>query len=255
MTDSAFWDDMAEGYEVRAHPFSLRYARAMLARLPVGPGVRYLDVATGTGAAALAAAELGAEVVAIDFSGKMIERLSARSVRNIDARQMNGQALMLPDTSFDVTVSVFGVMLFEDWNKGLREMNRVTKPGGAAAVVTWKDPNGGGINQMIRQICRDVYPDIKLPPPAAGRIELSDPERLAKAIRDANFDSPNVEVLTEQYHFKLEQIFQGSPWSQRLTPTQQHAVLEEVRRRFEKNRDSGDLHIESEALLAIAKRR
>lgn len=255
MTDSTFWDDLAEGYEAKAHPFSLRYARAMLARLPVGPGVRYLDVATGTGAAALSAAELGAEVVAIDFSRKMLERLSARGVRNIDARHMDGQALRLPDTSFDVSVSVFGVMLFADWKKGLREMNRVTKPGGMAAVVTWKDPNGGGINQMIRQICRDVYPDIKLPPLAAGRIELADPERLTQAIRDADFDSPNVEVLTEQYHFKLEQIFLGNPWSQRLTPTQQQAVLAEVHHRFGQNRVGGDLYIESEALLAIAKRR
>ncbi|MEM8530472.1 MAG: class I SAM-dependent methyltransferase [Chloroflexota bacterium] len=255
MTDSAFWDDMAESYEAKAHPFFLLYARTMLSRLNICPGVRFLDVATGTGAAALPAAELGAEVVAIDFSAKMIERLSARGVCNINAQQMDRQALMLPDTSNDVAVSLFGVMLFEDWNQGLREMTRVTKPGGTVAIVTWKDPDGGGINQLIRQICRDVYPNIKLPPPSVSMTELSDPERLTKALRDAGLDSPQGVVLTEQYRFKLEQIFQGNPWSQRLTPNQQQTVLEEVRRRFGKNRDGGNLYIESEALLATAKRR
>ncbi len=250
MTEPTFWDNMAEGYEVKAHPFSLLYAKAMLARLHVGPGVRYLDVATGTGAAALLAAALGAEVVAIDFSRKMLERLKARGVPNID-----GQALKLPDMSFDVSVSVFGVMLFKNWHKGLCEMKRVTKLGGTAAVVTWKDPNGGGINQVIGKICRDLYPDITLPPPATGMIELSDPAQLSKAMQDADFDTPKVEILTEKYRFKLEQIFQGNPWSHRLKPTQQHAILEEMQRRFGNNHDSGDLYVESEALLAVAKRR
>jgi ubiquinone/menaquinone biosynthesis C-methylase UbiE len=110
----ACFDSTAEDYEANTHPITMRYAEAMLARLDVGPGVRFLDIAAGTGAASLPAAELGAEVVAIDFSPGMVERLRARGVPNIDVQQMDGQALTFPDASFDVTVSVFGVMVFPD---------------------------------------------------------------------------------------------------------------------------------------------
>jgi ubiquinone/menaquinone biosynthesis C-methylase UbiE len=253
--DPAFWDATAEAYVAKAHPFTLLYAKAMLGRLEVGPGVRYLDVATGTGAAALPAADLGAEVVAIDFSEGMVRRLKARGVRGIDARVMDGQALDLPDASFDVTVSVFGVMLFPDWNKGLREMARVTKPGGTAAVVTWRDPAGGGINQAVGTVARELFPDIELPPPAAGMVELSDPARLAAAMTAAGFEPPVVEVIRETHTFKVEQLFVGNPWSLRLDAAQQKAVSDEVRRRYGRDRDGDDLFVESEAVLAVAKRR
>ncbi len=245
---------MAASYEAKAHPFSMRYTEAMLSRLEVGPGVRLLDVATGTGAAALPAARMGAEVMAIDFSEGMVSRLEARGVRNIDARQMDGQALDLPDASFDVTVSAFGVMLFEDWAEGLREMARVTKPGGTAAVLTWRDPDGAGVNQLLSQVCRDLFPGLELPPTPAGMVELSDPKRLSAAMVAAGFEAPTVETLSQKYAFRIDQLFVGNPWSHRLDEAQQRAVLDEVRRRFGKDHDGEDLFIESEALLATAKR-
>lgn len=253
--DAAFWDKMAEDYEAKAHPFNSLYAKAMLTRLKVGPGVRFLDVATGTGAAALPAAEMGAEVVAIDFSAGMVQRLPTRKVSNIEARQMDGQALDLLDASFDVTVSVFGLMFFPDWDKGLREMARVTKSGGTAAVMTWRDSAGAGISQLLTNVLRDLFPDLKLPPPPAGMVELSDPGRLAKAMMAADFEMPTLETLKEKYKFKAEQLFVGNPWSSRLDAAQQQAMIQEVRRRFEKNKDGEHQFIESEALLACAKRR
>lgn len=253
--DPEVWDKMAEDYEAKAHPFTSLYAKAMLSRLKVGPGVRFIDVATGTGAAAFPAAEAGADVVAIDFSEGMVQRLRAHEVANIDARRMDGQALELPDASFDVTVSAFGVMFFPDWRKGLREMARVTKPGGTAAVMTWRDPHGAGISQVLGEVCRDLFPDLKMPSPPAGMVELSDPQRLAEAMVAAGFETPTVESLKEKYKFKVEKLFDSNPWSSRLDATRQKAVIEEVRRRFGRNRDGDDLFIVSEALLARAKRR
>ncbi|MEX0791882.1 MAG: methyltransferase domain-containing protein [Pirellulaceae bacterium] len=251
-TDPSFWDAMADDYEIKAHPFSLLFVESMLEEIPLEPGTRLLDVATGTGAAAILAAERGAEVVAIDFSEGMLERLRVKQLPGISALQMDGQALDLEDNSFDVTVSVFGVMLFEDWNKGLKEMARVTKQGGTTAVVTWSDPNGAGIRQIIAPICGELFPDLELPPPPQGMATLSDPENLKRAMRSAGFNEPKVIRLSHRYHFTREAIFQGNPIRQRLSESQQQKIVEVVKERFQDRREGDSFYIESEALLAIA---
>ena len=100
-TDPAYWDSAVANYEAQAAPFTGFFAEAALAMLDLRPGQRLLDVATGTGAAALAAARKGMSVTAIDFSHGMIERVRAHGLANIVARQMDGQALDLPDAAFD----------------------------------------------------------------------------------------------------------------------------------------------------------
>lgn len=254
ISDPSFWDRIAADYEAKAHPFARLYAEAMLAGLNVGPGTRLLDVATGTGAAALPAAELGADVVAIDFSAEMIRRLRANHVPNIDARQMDGQALDLPDASFDISVSVFGVMVFPDWNQGLREMARVTRPGGVGAVVTWRDPNGAGINQIVGSIIHDLFPDVVLPPPPPGMVALSDPDRLADAMVAAGFATPLVQVLTQRYTFEIDEVFAANPWSRLLTDEQQRRVLDEIERRFQGSREDRRFFVETDALFVRAVR-
>ncbi|GCC47338.1 hypothetical protein chiPu_0031706, partial [Chiloscyllium punctatum] len=94
---------MVATYEAQSQPFTTLFADAAIATLPIGPSSRVLDVATGTGAAALAAARTGADVTAIDFSAGMVARVGAHGLPNIEARQMDGQALDLPDAAFDAT--------------------------------------------------------------------------------------------------------------------------------------------------------
>ena len=93
-----------------------------------------LDVAAGTGALTLAAARTGAHVLATDFSPGMVARIAAANLPNVEASVMDGQALDLADGCFDAVFSIFGVIMFPDWRKGLSEMGRVTRPGGPIAV-------------------------------------------------------------------------------------------------------------------------
>jgi ubiquinone/menaquinone biosynthesis C-methylase UbiE len=123
-----------------AHPFTALYAKAALSRVPLSPASRVLDVAAGTGALALQAASTGARVLATDFSAGMVARIAAAGLPNVEAKVMDGQALDLPDASFDASFSIFGVIMFPDWRKGLAEMARVTRPGGYGVVATWRDP-------------------------------------------------------------------------------------------------------------------
>jgi len=150
MQTADFWDGTADQYIASAEPFTAQYCRDAVALAAIEPGMTLLDVATGPGALALAAAQAGAMVTAIDFSQAMIDRLGERiSDLPITAIQMDGQALDLPDAAFDRAASVFGVPLFSDWRAGLREMARVLKPVGRAVVAVADNGYGFGPNPLL----------------------------------------------------------------------------------------------------------
>ena len=138
------WDAIAEGYDRYVAPQEVDLANEALRLVGLKPGERFLDVAAGTGGLSLPAARLGAKVLATDWSPAMIERFEARvreeGLSEAEGRVMDCHALDLPDDSFDVTGSQFGVMLVPDQPRALREMVRVTKPGGRVLVIAYGPP-------------------------------------------------------------------------------------------------------------------
>jgi SAM-dependent methyltransferase len=140
------WNDHVAVYEAVIEPLTDAFAGRALADLDLEPGDRLLDVGAGNGGAALMAAARGAEVLAIDAASEMVARVRRRTSAapiapgRIRAAVMDGTALALPAASFDAAISVFGVILFPDADLGMREIARVLKPGGRAAIVTWTEP-------------------------------------------------------------------------------------------------------------------
>jgi len=114
-------------------------------------GERVLDVACGTGNAALLAARAGASVVGLDGAGRLIE--VARS-RVAGATFLVGDAHALPftDGEFDVALSVFGVIFAEDPERAMGELMRVLRPGGRALVSAWVPV--GPIDAMVGAYAR-----------------------------------------------------------------------------------------------------
>lgn len=134
----AAWDKIAAGYDQLVTPTHFGIGAEALRRADLRPGMSLLDVAAGSGAMSLSAAHLGANVMAVDISPVMVDRLKARAQAagiNLEVRVMDGHALDLENDTFDMVASEFGVMLFPDLPRGLREMVRVTKPGGCTVVV------------------------------------------------------------------------------------------------------------------------
>jgi ubiquinone/menaquinone biosynthesis C-methylase UbiE len=256
MNDPDRWNEMAKHYEETAHPFTAPFAEAALARIEVTPRTRLLDVATGTGALALAAAWAGAQVLATDFSSGMVARVTAHGLPNLEARTMDGQALDLPDADFDAVFSVFGVMMFPDWRKGLSEMARVTRPGGHGVVATWQS-QGAATHLLLGEVVRDLFPEREwrtgLP---EGLTYLGDPKKLSTEMVAAGFDAPVIETMTSDYLLRMTnldpetQFGLSEDWAT-LGQEDQQAVIDEVYRRAD-GRDV--LPVPSTALIAVATR-
>jgi ubiquinone/menaquinone biosynthesis C-methylase UbiE len=156
------WDDHVALYETVFEPFTLQFARVAISTLGVVSGQSVLDIGAGSGGAALAMAEQGLRVTAIDGSTRMVERILSRAGERgvtVEALAMDGQALQFADASFDAALSVLGVILFPDAGRGLAEMRRVTRPGGRVAVVTWTEPHNYELASKLRAAIQDVWPE------------------------------------------------------------------------------------------------
>lgn len=250
------WDMAAAHYESTAHPFTARYAEAALQRVELTPESRVLDIAAGTGALALAAARTGARVLATDFSPGMVARIAAAALPNVEAEVMDGQALALPDASFDAVFSIFGVIMFPDWRRGLSEMARVTRPGGRGVVATWQE-RGAATFLLLGRIRQKLFPDLEGMTMPEGVKALSDPKDFARELVAAGYRSSQIEHVTFDYELNVaalaepDTLFGMSPDWTRLKDADKAAVVEEVRRMAG---DRSVLPIPSTALVAVAER-
>lgn len=135
-------------------------------RVGVGPGERVLDVACGTGNLALPAARAGASVTGVDVAPALLEqaRVSA-AAENLDVVFDEGdcEQLPYPDASFDVVVSMFGVMFAAHPERAAAELIRVCRPGGRIALASWIPD--GFIGQMLRTTVAYAPPPAGAPSP------------------------------------------------------------------------------------------
>src|SRR5436309_13871235 len=129
-------------------------------------GWRVLDVATGSGNAAIAAARLGCAAVGVDYVPALLERGRERAAaEHLDVRFVEGDAedLPFPDASFDAVLSIYGVMFAPDHRRAAPELARVCRPGGRIALASWTPD--GFIGETFRIFSSYLPPAPGLPPP------------------------------------------------------------------------------------------
>jgi ubiquinone/menaquinone biosynthesis C-methylase UbiE len=201
------WETIAAGYDEHVTPTHLWLGNAAVTRAGVRPGQRFLDVAAGSGALSIPAARLGASVVATDLSPTMLERLSARAsgegLTDVETRVMDGHQLDFDDDIFDLAGSQFGVMLFPDLPRALREMARVTRPGGRVLLVVYGPPTRIEFLGFFLGAIQAVVPGFEglpLDPPPLP-FQVAEVEKLRSVLQEAGLEEVNVETITETLRF------------------------------------------------------
>ncbi len=119
-------------------------AELLCGAVDVHAGERVLDVAAGSGNAALAAARRGARVTALDISERALtlaRRRAELEALTVETLVADAQELPVEDASFDVVISTFGVMFAADAGRAAGELLRICRPGGRIALANWT-PDG-----------------------------------------------------------------------------------------------------------------
>jgi SAM-dependent methyltransferase len=169
----------------------------------VGPGDRVLDVAAGTGNAAIPAAQTGASVVASDLCPELLEHGSALADEQgveLEWREANAHSLPFSDNEFDVVMSCIGVMFAPFHQLAAGELVRVCKPGGRIGLISWT-PEG-----HIGKLWAAMKPYAPAPPPGAQPPPLWGQEDHIRALLGDRV----TDVVTERRMLAVNQFADGA---------------------------------------------
>ena len=166
------------------------------------PGMRVLDLASGTGEPAISLAhKVGSEghVTAIDLSAELLaiaaERAQARGLTNFSTQQADAHSLPFPDNSFDLATSRFGVMFFRNPDLAFRELLRVLRPQARACLLVWGSVDQPYWQTMMGVVHRHVGGPL-LPPDGPNPFRFAEPGSLANILRSAGFREVEEETKT-----------------------------------------------------------
>jgi len=226
-------------------------------------GWRVLDVATGSGNAALATARRGCEAVGIDYVPALLERGKIRAeAEHLAVEFLEGDAeqLPFPAATFDAVVSVYGVMFAPNHRLAASELVRVCRPGGRIALACWTP--GGFIGETFRLFSRFLPPTPGLQPPVLWGDEAYQRELLGASAtsvtaipRTAIFRYRSAEENVEffrTYYGPTLRAFEALPAVRRAALND---GLIELVQRYDRNAGSGPVAIAADYLETVIVRK
>ena len=179
----------------------LPVSESLVAACDPRAGQRVLDVACGSGNAALVAARRYCDVSGLDFVPSLLDRARQRAAAEgtpIDFQVGDAQALPYPDAHFDVVLSVFGVMFAPDQERAANELLRVCRPGGRIGLCCWiPEGFGGGFCRIVAQY---VPPPPGLKPPVRWGTETG----LSELLGSGTSSITAQKWVTSQYYRSID---------------------------------------------------
>ncbi len=220
-------------------------AEQLCEAVDVRPGERVLDVASGTGNAAIAAARRFCDVTSTDYVPELLERGKARAEAeglSIAFEVADAENLPYADASFDVVLSVIGAMFAPDQKRTANELLRVCKPGGRIGMANWTPESFAG--DLFRTVAKYNPPPPGVKPPSVWGTE--------EGLRDLLGDGVNFKQIDrKKYRFKFRSLDQMTEYfitnfgpiktaHDALEPADQASLRSDLRNRAEELNTAND---------------
>ncbi|MCL4290295.1 MAG: methyltransferase domain-containing protein [Thermoleophilia bacterium] len=257
------WNAIAEGYGGFFGRFTARCAGPLLDAAGVGPGARVLDVATGPGYVAAAAAARGAEATGLDIAAGMVA-LASRLHPEVTFVQGDAERLPFADASFDAVVGGFCILHFARPERALADWVRVLRPGGRVAVSMWAEP----ARNRVLGVAFDAVLECATETPAGMPVgpplfRFSDERELAGLLEGAGLAEASVQPVSFVERFDgpdevWEGILASTVRTRGLLVAQDEETQAKIRACFERlcaeHRCDGGIELPVEMLVAAGRR-
>jgi ubiquinone/menaquinone biosynthesis C-methylase UbiE len=254
------WEMVADKY----HEYFEQLTRQTIPALMDGleSGAEVIDVASGPGYVAAAAADKGCTVTGVDFSATMVER-AKKLFPKIKFVEGDAEQLPVPDQSFDNYLMNFGLLHLENPEKALAESFRVLRPGGTAAFTVWAPPDrSAGFRCILGSIAEHGDAAVNLPQgPAFFR--FSDKYEFLNQLTDVGFKDVRFRHIDMNWKLPdgealFNAFFQGTPRTGGTLRAQSPESLTAIKNHLVENsiqfKNDANLNIPMVSLLALGRK-
>jgi len=223
--------------------------------VPIADGARVLDVGCGPGVLSKQLAELGAEVVGIDFSANMIAE-AKRYAPAVSFHEANVEHLPLPKDHFDVAVCNFTAHHFARPEQAFAEVHSVLKPGGALVVIHPIQSRQASWSSFA-EACADVLPPEQVP--GGALLNVEEPQDYIDLLTKAGFRDCTSKVRVKPCVMASVDTLINAAWKIAGLDSQPNDVQQRIRagtvKRAQRHRKAdGSYHFPDEVLLSTARK-
>jgi SAM-dependent methyltransferase len=227
------WENIPEPYHRCFGSLTSQSIEPLLNAVGAAKGAKVLDIASGPGYVAAAAARRGASVAAVDFSAAMVAA-ARRRYPDIDFQEGDAEELPFENGVFDAAVMNFGILHLSQPENALAEAFRVLRSEGKFAFTVWAGPAETiAFGLVLRAVQAHGDMNVRLPagPPF---FRFSDPEEATHALRAAGFESAAVSKIPQVWRLPagdglFDAMIESTVRTAGLLRAQKPAALEEIR--------------------------